>query len=476
MSLSSSHNSERLANYFVSGTEPVESSPVPASATLYYSKNTGYQRIIVKHTASALDVVNAVGTTSVTGVFLPYIFIAGKGVDVSMVTGNLDFGPSTGTFGGRYQSTPTTAAEIYIPVTSFGKIVDIKVWVELVHVSSSGNGGGAYPLGSTVIALRSPNVTWGNAHPIRNDKNLKMVYTTNTDFGGDFPNGTYSLQTYKSLVGNQPDQYFGPKISSMFKDTFILWEGPGYFQKFSGPWDVEYANGLDGTDTGTTGLFVTNHYPCFQRDRSMRVVFADSAQVTNPRHHTPVSTSGNFSGAPNAGIYKVEVASAFGFDCPWTSETEISGANTFAAAGSPPTGWLTGPGGTNGVNEWPTTGSNYGASSIRPLYPMLDPIFQKKRFGSEALRLSGQVLTDPVNRINTVVNSNQDSWTGFRPGLRGTEINGTWTLLISLSGWSGANPPPMYFRQVRLEFIVRNSSFSGQSSRRSSRCARSATP
>src|SRR5690606_16763825 len=162
---------------------------------------------------------------------------------------------------------------------------------------------------------------------------------------------------------------------------------------------------------------VTNKYPCWQRDRSMRTIFSDGAAVSNPRHIKDPSPSLNYVGSPNAGR---GFNNAYGFDVPWTSESEISGANTYSDAGSPPVGWLTGPGGTNDVNEWPTTGVNYGADYLKPLYPLLDPLFQRKRYGDVPRRPNtGSALFDP------------GSWTGFRPGLYGTEASGTWYLLIA---------------------------------------------
>jgi len=114
---------------------------------------------------------------------------------------------------------------------------------------------------------------------------------------------------------------------------------------------------------------------------------------------------------------------------------------------------LNGPGGTAAVNEWPTTGVNYGASTLRPLYPFLDGIYQKAEEANpdwENVHNNFQ-LPYPYPEYAT--------WRGFRPGLRGTEMSGTWTLMFArpLSGTdqgSGPNQSPWAFvRQARLEFV-----------------------
>lgn len=440
--LTSSHH-ETVYNSFFSGTEPVETTAVPASASMYYSKHSRYRHVVVKKSASIQDLTRL--PTTMDGM-TPVYFVAGKGTDITTVTGTLSYFPQT-----QYalqDSTVLVPALIPIEVPFSGRIVDIKVWIELMQTSGSGetDSAGNYPLGCLSIALRSPNVRGFHAHPIRNDIALKKVFTSNI---GDFSSWGAFGTIGRSLFG--PDY-----IAPFYRDTFILWEGPGIFgEGSSGPWDVDDENGLP--------QFVTMKYPSWQRDRGMRTVFSDGASIPNPRHHKGPPGL-NYNGAPNA--YH-GFNNALGFDVPWTSEAEISGAGggngTYHLAGSPPRGWLSGPGGTADVNEWPTTGVNYGADYLRPLYPLLDPLYQRKRYNDPVVPTktsTGSALFDP------------DKWTGYRPGLRGTEVSGTWYLLLADSRQSRdtvTTYTPTYFRQVRLEFVLESGSYESWPRRADSR-------
>ena len=389
----------------------------------YYSANEKYYTVTVKKTASIVDCAFPQGGNKEfipTDRWIPVHFVEGKGLDVSWVTGSY-FPPATGPIPTKTRSNVAFPATIPIDVPHSGKIVDLKVWVEFVNVSGSGITAGKYPLGNVFLGLRSPNVTFGHAHPIRNDSDLKRIFTSNlTDF------------SYDSL-GIVTRALFGPDfICDGYRDTFILWESPSLFESnlsSFGPYD---------NDT----LYVTKKYPTFQRDRSMRTVFCDGASIPNPRH----LSDAQYNGAPNAFF---GMNSPIGNDVPWTSEEEISGSQAYKADGSPPAGWLTGPGGTNAENEWPTTGVNYGATHIRPLYPLLDPVFQRKRFPEE----ENLVM---ISATGSEASFSPDLWRGFRPGLRGTEASGTWHLLIAGGHYSVAGIPesPMYLRQFRLEFTL----------------------
>jgi hypothetical protein len=432
--LSSSDHEVTSLNLWRSGSEPLETTAVPASASMYYSKHGRYRHVIVKKTASVKDLIRLpAGMDGAT----PVYYVPGKGTDVTSVTGTVAY---TSIFNySLIGSSIKFPAVIPVEVPHRGRIVDLKVWIELMQVSgsSSVDGAGRYPLGNLAIAIRSPNLSGFHAHPIRNDPILKKVFTSD-------------LAEFTAVSDHDPigRSLFGPDyISPFYRDSFILWEGPGLFEKTSyGPWDA---------DNHT----LTRRYPSWQRDRSMRTVFSDGAAIPNPRHAVPGGSSGSYNGAPNSYF---GFNSAFGFDVPWTSAAEISGANTYQMAGSPPKGWLNGPGGTNLIDEWPTTGVNYGAEQLRPLYPLLDPLYQRKRYGDIPVRLTtGSALFDPGR------------WTGFRPGLRGTEASGTWYLMIgdnrfTLSGTNGTYTPT-YFQQVRLEFILASGSESEFTLRRQSR-------
>lgn len=433
---SSSDHESQVLGMWKSGTEPREASPVPASASMYYSKYGRYRTVTVKKTASVQDLARL--PTGMDG-GTPLYYVAGKGTDITSITGALQYYPPVGA-SNALDSSPVIPTVIPIDVNVQGKIVDIKVWIELMQTSGSGasESAGRYPLGNLMIALRSPNLHGFHAHPIRNDPVLKKVFTSDL-----------SQFTAAGAFGNIGRSLFGPDyVTPMYRDTFILWEGSGFFGEYAaGPWDVD-------VESGGKEHFITRKYPCWQRDRSMRTVFCDGAPIPNPRHHLGTPLSGNYVGSPS---YGRGFTQAYGFDVPWTSEAEISGANAHTGSGSPPPGWLNGPGGTNLPDEWPTTGSNYGASYIKPVYPLLDPIYQRKSYGDA----DGDFPLRTVAGGNAIFDPGK--WTGYRPGLRGTEVSGTWYLLICDNGQNLAVTTgpytPTYFRQVRLEFTLASGSY-----------------
>lgn len=427
VSLSSSRHESIAFNTFVSGTEAIESSPVQAFTTLNYSKETRLRRVMVKKTASVAD------TVPVSGVWRARSFVAASGALFNRITGVFDphANDPSNAFGGP-QSNPYSPCSILIPVNESGKIVDIKVWFEYVALSG---GFLQNPLAALGVALRCPNLSWGNAHPIRNDERLKRVYkSTNGDFT---PFGSAIFD--KNFMGTDG------VINPFYRDTFILWESPGVFSKVFD---------LDDLDSNA----YANMYACWHTDFGMRTVFADSAKCPNPRHLNG-PRGGNFIGSP--GNAKGST-SPLGNHVPWTSDPTAAPA-AHALTGSPPPGWLTGPGGVAAVNEWPTTGVNYGTSEIRPLYPLLDGIFQVKEETNEAL---------PVTNSTTQALYTPSLWKGFRPGLRGVEISGTWELLLVAGGEdTGPLAPSSYFRQVRLEFLVETPSYTRFSRRSDTRRA-----
>lgn len=235
----------------------------------------------------------------------------------------------------------------------------------------------------------------------------------------------------------------------------------------------------------------------FDTDIDMRTVFSDSSPNLNPRnltklyrsatdsspgeserpgllivdshaHSSPFSSSlGLLSSAGVWGpresrIFRPslnQTAHLTGANVPWMFDNRIPpgifhGLDYFARVSSslgwsPPAGWLTGPGGANTVDEWPTTGSNLGPTDIQPVYPLLDDIYVEKIYDQPSLTGISGSLPEIHNRI-----------VGFRPGLRGTEMNGRWDILIGnagmLSGSSFVGHPRagFWFRQARLEFLV----------------------
>lgn len=414
--LTSSNFQEHVLNLFRSGTETLEASAAPASTPTYFSKERRFQTIVVKKTASLDDTVLRSGSWVSTG------FFPGTGSIMTSVTGGPDFTLSTGT---PTETNPNTHApmSILIPVNASGRLVDIKIWLEWITVSGTGGDGALETFGA---AIRAPNLSWGNAHPIRNDPQLKRIYTSNFNdynISGD-PN------VARDFLGSDGT------INSFYRDTFILWEGVKVFNPSFGPLNNFF------------GRTVPGMYPTWAADGGMRVVFTDNAGCPNPRHLLGKPPVLNYTGSPSSAV---GFTTAFGAQVPWTSDQTIPGSAVYKAPGSPPRGWLTGIGGKAAENEWPTTGVNYGTSEIKPLYPLLDPIFQTKVQTFEVPPVTGTLISDP----NVISLFRPDLWRGVRPGLRGTEISGSWELLISMFQCQQS-----YFRQVRLEITYETPSYS----------------
>ena len=426
VSLSSSDHESQVLNLFNSGTEPMESSAVPVTHSLYYSKQTQLNRIIVKLTSS-------------------------------QATGLID----DANFGTLVSPTASINQPLKfnfsVPVA--GKLTDIKVWVEIVMLSSSnavGSTGSAghlvwaaltgnyQPMESFGISLRSPNVSWPRhwAHPIMNDPGYN-AHATLTGTGG-----IILAQT------GDPQEFY--------RDSFLIWESPALF-------DLDYWQNPAFTTGNFVGGLVRQNIPIWGRDWGMRTVFYDGSPVSNPRFFSIITNSVEMqaNGAPcvsgtwpilnsvNPGTYQQ------GNNVPWYTDSGSWGNNSavlngYNVVGSPPSGWLTGPGGSANPGEWATTGSNLGAVSVRPLYPLLDPLYQALYPpGSPPTKWSAG-LPGPGGVGFPYPDYQQ--WQGFRPGLRDTEISGTWTLMFvrppSGSVDLGTSVSPwMFVRQARIEIV-----------------------
>lgn len=237
----------------------------------------------------------------------------------------------------------------------------------------------------------------------------------------------------------------------------------------------------------------------YDTDIDIRTVFSDSSKNLNPRNLSPLYESPSadspgeskqpglllsterahaspFSASmkilQTAGVWGAATSHVFdhirqqttnltGSNCPWMLDTRVPpgiyhGLNYFSAVTSsvgttPPPGWLTGPGGAAGVNEFPTAGPNLGPADIQPVYPLLDDVFVEKIVDQPSLTSNAVALPQQHGKI-----------IGFRPGLRGTEANGKWKLLIGVAGdvdsattsVTGSYRAGFWFRQVRLEMLL----------------------
>jgi len=247
-------------------------------------------------------------------------------------------------------------------------------------------------------------------------------------------------------------------------------------------------------------------YNEYNTDIDMRTVFTDSSVNNNPRNLTtlyenptsvapgdstlcgalildsrayPSPFSASIPLLQTAGMWGAAASHVFeptidqsnhltSSNVPWMFDSRVPpgifhGLNyqaliTASLGLTPPLGWLTGPGGTANANEFPTVGANLGPADIQPVYPLLDDVFVEKI--TDQTWLNGTTSVTPG--VNPLLPFSRKKLIGFRPGLRGTDINGIWRLMIGVAGdvvtatqaVTGSSRAGIWFRQVRLEFLV----------------------
>lgn len=422
-------------NTYFSGSTPLENTPVPASASLMYEKQSRLQTKTYKVSGSAaLTSSLMVLSNNPDGVSHGPFF--GPGVTGTFVA-------ASGVLLSRYNVSGVSVTNqtlwfVPIDVPDYGRIRDIKVWVEIAH---DGNANAIVTnlqetgLGSLKLALQSPNVKGFFSVPSWNDQSFFGLFyqPSQATLVAQKAIGN-SLSILGSPVESQPDYYF-------YKDSFILWDGSHF-----------------NLTSNTSGSYsksqvIDSQVPVWDTDRHIRTVFSDSSPNRNPRHidliydatGSQVSSETVLSGsspcvsgsAPTGTLESLGLGRAWGSQYPWFADTRLNGLNIPAITGSVPQGWLTGPNGTANTNEFPTQGGNLGPNTIRPVYPLLDDVIEVARIPT------GSQSTAPFQ------------FTGRRPGLRGSEMNGRWFLMVYDFG-SPFNQTPnpslgVYFRQVRLE-------------------------
>jgi hypothetical protein len=331
-------------------------------------------------------------------------------------------------------------AQFNIFVPDYGKIVDLKVWVEFIMDyplsganNSSANVGGI--LSHFCVALRSPNTNFKYAYPLWNDPRLATFVD----------NSTARDNQSNPQVAGMPD---------LFKNTYLLWAGSQTY---------------GAIDTAISRA--SNDIIVWNKDFNMRTIFADGAGVANPNHldrvfgtSTNVLTLSGSSPSRTAellfGPYPWSPTNATGSFVPWmidqnTIVYQLTGTGFPAyTVGSPPPGWLTGPGSVASVNEWPTNGQSLGPNAMRPVCPLLDDVY------------ATLAAKDPSS-ANSPISVMTASFVplGFRPGLRGTEAHGNWSLLIGSNPngdigntnprlLSGSRNDGFWFRQFRMELTL----------------------
>jgi hypothetical protein len=207
-------------------------------------------------------------------------------------------------------------------------------------------------------------------------------------------------------------------------------------------------------------------YAEWDTDIDMRTIFYDGSSAPNARDISRLYTSSGQSNGTIESLYewspnnqaKVAFSYSFsptvhGLNFPWMLDNRVKPGN-FAGrsytSGSVPAGWLNGVSGSNAANEFLTSGSSFGPEYIRPVYPILDDVYVEKIYDKASSNPSYKTVPSGHKKI-----------CGFRPGLRGTQLQGKWKLMIGVAssfnataGMVGNIRAGIWFRQFRLEFIV----------------------
>jgi hypothetical protein len=294
--LSSSMHEVTSLNAFFSGTTRLENTAVPASGNMFYSKQQRFVKSTYKLTASAVLPV------------IPAIQDHGPATDE-----NLDRSSYVNGFvpvSGSYRNTTIFDPSVFeIDVPEYGKIRDVKVWVEFVHDHRGGPGSGSFAgnpflkggtgatgsyykqgLQGVQLALRSPNVDFKYAHPLWNDPQTfrydkwpKVTLQERYKKVPDLLSNSYLLwaghaceEDLGMTLGNQtaslPDKYFSSlDLSSSSFDCY----------------DFPYCTGSQIGKSKITGLSVA-------KDASSYDLLYTDAKIQTPNVWQLVSTHRDF--------------------------------------------------------------------------------------------------------------------------------------------------------------------------------------
>lgn len=450
--VSSSQYETRNLNCYFSGTVVLETTPIPASGSLFYEKQI---RLVTKtyKVSASLETALLTRKLSATG---------------SIFTGaTASFVPISGVFCSKHDYDflhwPQQAWAIPINVPDFGRLRDIKVWVEILsdpyssNTPATGTFGQAngFGLGCLSIGLRSPSLQGFYGIPSWNDP--RIVPSTNP--GENITDYTNLKLIVPSSLADPANHDILEAFKEFYRNTFVLWDSGAY-------WNFT-ANVTSGSNTFGSGIRYGSHggggntsidvtVPVWDTDRHIRTVFSDGSTIPNPRHvdqlydsnvtqifpesvlsgNSPCVVGGALTGTNEQFGY----GRAWGGHFPWFADSRVKGLNIPSVTGTVPNGWLTGPGSTAAPGEFDTKGMNLGPTDIRPVYPLLDTIREVS-------------FPPPSGSYPSTV------FTGIRPGLRGSEINGTWWLVVmDRTGYNGGSFDVngqqfdgCWFRQARLE-------------------------
>jgi hypothetical protein len=457
----------------------------------FYSKKQKLQKIVYKVSASGdfdtlyppyrnmTDANHGCGASVTPWTFPNELVACGAALTRTAI-----FEPKSGSF---VYNTLDEPREVEFDVAEYGKIIDIKVWVEFLHDTCGMHGAFASgptmtltdlitaiqykqgDLANTAVFLRSPNVNFESAFPLLNNKKFKNTKT----FYNRFASG---LTPSVSIVEKRP---------SIMNNSYVLWCGKNLLGTF------------------IIGAANQQARATWNSDFHMRTIFTDSSPNKNPLHFEHFYTNPTLNNGPGIPILNLSasankspnqtlvnilgerdklkyiinwVSSGETYEpiwapkgsaltgglVPWFYDNRLWESKSLQGNTSSlgngwadvPTGWFSAP--PNGEattveNEFYTQGQNLGPDTIKPLYPLL----------SDVMEVSLEDSGPWVNTLDGLPASKKyDS--GFRPGLKGTEVHGKWKLLLAQSYLYGdeypniniSYPQGIWFRQARIEFTI----------------------
>ncbi|MHA2043954.1 MAG: hypothetical protein ACW99G_04130 [Candidatus Thorarchaeota archaeon] len=383
-------------NTYDSGSIALESTDVSASGSAFYSKYSNLNTVVYAITAS----IDLSGSSS------------GKIGEFVAASGNLFSGSDAGPM----------ILEFDVP--EYGRIVDINIWLEVISDNTKIEAAPAVFFDAGIlslfhVSLRSPNVSgfasypwmngFGHVNDIKSEPTLGPAWASQTTFD------SFIIVDNSTFGGSRIPWNSEKSIRTKFTDSS---RKRNYFHM-----DSMFASGSDPSATHGIDYVNRNNMPSYVFSSSILGVLFDPTVAPEFRAHYD------------------------GVSLHWITDPRViqdvaifnSCSVHPSSSASPPPGWLTGPGGTAAVNEFDTTGSNLGPATMRPLYPLLDEVVSQ-----------GDVNIDGI----------QGKITGKRPGLRGTEMHGVWTLQFVTTNTHdegfrfediNGNLPYWWFRQARLE-------------------------
>lgn len=391
-------------------------------------------------------IVTGTATSGVLGHPTFTFYIAAKGSGTYLTSSGMSWPPASGTAISLLSWVPLSSSlkgvyvnntvydpfYVNVPVTASGKIKDIRVWVELIHDTRLATGTDQ-GLQGLAIALRSPNTAFYSCHPLWNNPQV----------------ASFSINGDPSVTGT----WAKPPV--LYQNSYLLWAGRG----------VD-----DGVRLALQDTRYSASYHTFDTDLDMRTIFWDGSSVKNPRDLTALYPNASDT-SPGAPLPYGNIVGTVNYQSPTyglvtkrvlptASLTAALGTGSLTCSSVP---WFledrsgTVPGALSGTTYsntpaptvWADSyGAQIGAINIQPVYSLLDDVYVSK------------ATVDPLS-IASFRLSPTTQIIGFRPGLRNTELSGTWQVGIGTAadhmyanGYTANALAGVWVRRVKIEAIA----------------------